>query len=83
MGSVFIILLLLLVLLAIIAAPIRLRWKLVLNFGCGLLCLLLLNLLAPYTGMLFDLNVVTVVTVGFLGLPGIGLLMAVHLILSL
>lgn len=83
MVSVFIILLLLLAALAIIAAPIRLRWKIVLNIGCGLLCLLLLNLLSPYTGMLFGLNVVTVAITGFLGLPGIGLLMVVHLMLSL
>lgn len=42
--------------------------------GCGFLCLWLLNTVAPVTGIAFPMNAVTVLTAGFLGLPGIGLL---------
>lgn len=69
------------VLLKIISLPIRLIWKLLINTGCGFLCLIILNLLSAYTGVLFDLNVVTAAIVGFLGLPGIILLFVVHFIL--
>lgn len=68
-------------LLKIISLPIRLIWKLAINTACGFLCLLAVNLLAPYTGVLFDLNLVTAVLVGFLGLPGLVLLFVLHFIL--
>ena len=42
--------------------------------GCGFLCLWLLNTAAPVTGIAVPMNAVTVLTAGFLGLPGIGLL---------
>ena len=57
-------------LLKIISLPIRLIWKLVINTACGFACLVAVNLLGPYTGVLFDLNLVTAAIVGFLGLPG-------------
>ena len=40
------------------------------------------NLLGPYTGVLFDLNLVTAAIVGFLGLPGIVLLFVLHFFLK-
>ena len=54
--------------------PIRFLWKMGIHSGCGFLCLWLLNSIAPFTGILFPMNAVTVLTAGFLGLPGIGLL---------
>ena len=54
--------------------PIRFFWKIGIHSGCGFLCLWLLNTAAPITGILFPINAVTVLTAGFLGLPGIGLL---------
>lgn len=68
-------------LLRIIALPIRLIWKLTINSSCGFLCLWLLNRIAFFTGILFPINAVTVIIAGFLGLPGIGLLALVQLIL--
>ena len=54
--------------------PVKFVLKLGLYSGCGFLCLWLLNLAAPYTGISFPMNAVTVLTAGILGLPGIGLL---------
>ena len=51
--------------------PIKLLWKLGIHSGCGLLCLWLLNSISAFTGILFPINTVTVLTAGFLGLPGI------------
>ena len=61
-------------LLRIMTLPVRLIYKLILNTVCGYICLILINLFAFFTGALFSLNIVTAVVVGFLGLPGIGLL---------
>lgn len=54
--------------------PLKFICKLVIYSGCGLLCLWLLNTLSAFTGIAFPINAVTVLTAGFLGLPGIGLL---------
>ena len=61
-------------LLRIIAAPVRLGVKILLNSTCGFACLWLLNWIAGFTGIFFPINPVTVLVTGFLGLPGIALL---------
>ena len=68
------ILILLGILIRVMLLPIRLLWKLLINSGCGFLCLWLLNWISGYTGVLFPINAVTAATAGFLGLPGIVLL---------
>lgn len=68
-------------LLRIIALPIRWFWKLSINSACGFLCLWLLNSVATFTNLYFPVNAVTVVVAGFLGLPGIGALALVQLLL--
>ena len=55
--------------------------KLLLNTGCGFICLFLLNLLSGITGIVFELNFITAAIVGFLGLPGIVLLLVVQYLL--
>jgi len=52
------------------------RWvlRLLLNAGCGLVCLGILNSAAGFTGITVPVNALTVLTAGTLGLPGIGLL---------
>ena len=52
-----------------------------LNTGCGFICLFLLNLLSGITGIVFELNFITAAIVGFLGLPGIVLLLVVQYLL--
>ena len=62
--------------------PPRPGWRLVLGAVCGLCGLLILNLLSPLTGMLFELNILTAGIAGFLGLPGVGLLLVAHCVLA-
>lgn len=73
--------LMLCILLRLIALPIRWFWKLSINSACGFLCLWLLNSIATFTNLYFPVNAVTVVVAGFLGLPGIGVLALVQLLL--
>ena len=65
----------LLLLFRIMAAPIRLLWKAVLNTLCGFSALLLFNLLGAAAGITLGFNPITWFTVAFLGLPGVGLLL--------
>ena len=73
--------LLVLLLLRIIALPVRLGVKILLNSACGFACLWLLNWISGFTGIFFPINPVTVLIAGFLGLPGIALLAVVQYIL--
>lgn len=54
--------------------PVRLLYKLTVNSACGFLCLWLLNTVSGFTGIYLPINAVTVLTVGFAGLPGVGLI---------
>ena len=74
-------LLLTVLLLRVLALPIRISWKLLLNSACGFLCLWLLNSVSGFTGIRFPVNSVTAVIAGFLGLPGIVLLAIVQYLL--
>ena len=49
-------------------------YKIGIHSICGFICLWLLNTIAPFTGIAFPMNAVTVLVAGTLGLPGIGLL---------
>lgn len=62
------------VLIRLLLLPIRLIFKVGIHSACGFVCLWLLNAIAAFTGILFPINAVTVLTAGFLGLPGIGLM---------
>ena len=59
----------------VLMTPMKLIFKLLLNTGCGFVCLFLLNLLSGFTGIVFELNFIPAAIVGFLGLPGIILLL--------
>lgn len=54
--------------------PLKFGIKVAIHSGCGFLCLWLLNSISAFTGVLFPINAVTVLTAGFLGLPGIGVM---------
>ena len=68
-------------LLRIMALPVRWFLKLSLNSACGFLCLWLLNAVSGITGIFFPVNAVTVAIAGFLGIPGIGMLVLVQYVL--
>lgn len=54
--------------------PMKWFWKIGINSLCGFACLWLLNLISGFTGIVFEINFVTALLVGFLGIPGIILL---------
>ena len=60
--------------LRLVLIPMKMAVKVALHSGCGFVCLWLLNLVAPFTGILFPINAVTVLIAGIFGLPGIGIL---------
>ena len=55
-------------------APMKLAARVAIHSGCGFLCLWLLNTVSGFTGIAFPINAATVLMAGTLGLPGIGLL---------
>lgn len=62
------------VLVKLFVSQIGCLWKLAVNAGSGFICLWLLNLLSAYTGITLEINLVTCLFTGFLGTPGIILL---------
>ena len=50
-------------------------WKMAVNSASGFICLWLLNLASGITGIVFEINFITTLLVGFLGIPGILLLL--------
>ncbi len=61
--------------------PLKLALRVVLNSAVGLGTLWLLNSAAPVTGLTLGLNWFNALTVGVLGLPGLGLLLLVKWVL--
>lgn len=68
-----------LVLIRMLFLPMRFVFRLAVHSGCGFACLWLLNTAASITGIHIPINAVTVLTAGFLGLPGIALLTILEL----
>ena len=66
--------LLLIFLLRLLVLPMKLIFKLFLHSGCGFLCLWVLNTASGFTGFYLPINAVTVIIAGFLGIPGLGLI---------
>jgi len=62
------------ILIRLLLLPLKWICKVGIHSGCGFACLWLLNTIAPFTGIAFPMNAVTVLIAGTLGLPGIGLL---------
>ena len=48
----------------------KLIWKIAVNSLSGFVCLWLLNLASGITGFVFEINFITALLVGFLGIPG-------------
>ncbi|HHW60754.1 MAG TPA: pro-sigmaK processing inhibitor BofA [Syntrophomonadaceae bacterium] len=65
----------------VITKPIKLLWKLLINSVIGLFLLMLVN----YIGQSYDfglpINIITVLVAGFLGIPGLLLLICFRLLL--
>ena len=65
----------------LISAPIRWAAKLLINTACGFGVLVLLNMVSDVTGVVFEISVLSSAIVGFLGIPGIVLLLVLPLFL--
>ena len=59
----------------LLLSQVKLIWKLAVNSLSGFICLWLLNLASGLTGIVFEINFITTLVVGFLGIPGIALLL--------
>ena len=68
------------ILIKALIAPIRLAVKLSLPAAAGLLSLIAINFIAPYSGILIPINSVTVLVSGIFGIPGSALLILLELV---
>jgi inhibitor of the pro-sigma K processing machinery len=66
----------------VIMKPIQLLWKLVLNSAVGLVLLMIFNYAASYFSFFIPINIITVLIAGFLGIPGVLLLLAFQLLIK-
>jgi len=65
----------------ILAKPVKLLWKILLNSLIGLVLLLAANYLGAFWDFSLPVNIITVLTAGFLGIPGVLLLIAFKLLI--
>ena len=62
-------------LLKIIALPVKLIFKLLINTGCGIVILFIIDVLSVYTGIWIEPTLPAAAIAGILGLPGVALLL--------
>lgn len=60
--------------------PMRMIFKIVYNSILGLIALLVINFVGKYFGLNIALNIYSVLITGFLGIPGLALLIVLKLI---
>ena len=65
----------------LLLVPMRFMWRLVAGGVMGALALMLVNLLGGLVGFSVEINPFTAMAVGFLGLPGAALVVALRLLL--
>lgn len=77
--TLMIIVLMTVFLIRMLLAPMKLIFKLAIHSVCGFLCLWLLNTVSGFTGIYLPVNAVTVAIAGFLGIPGITLIVLLEM----
>ncbi|MGE5390379.1 MAG: pro-sigmaK processing inhibitor BofA family protein [Deltaproteobacteria bacterium] len=65
----------------IMVKPIKLLWKVLLNSLIGLILLMAVNYLGAYYDFSLPINIITILIAGFLGIPGVFLLICFQLLL--
>jgi len=65
----------------ILVKPVKLLWKLILNSLIGLILLMAVNYLGAYYDFSLPVNIITILVAGFLGIPGVFLLICFQLLL--
>ncbi len=66
----------------VLLKPIKLLWKLILNSAIGLILLLTINFLGAYFSFILPVNIITILIAGFLGIPGLLLLICFQLLMA-
>ncbi|MHB1127696.1 MAG: pro-sigmaK processing inhibitor BofA family protein [Bacillota bacterium] len=66
----------------VLTKPLRLLVRLVVNSLFGLLLLWGFNFLGTFLGMTIPINIVTILTAGFLGIPGLILLILLKILVG-
>ena len=69
------------VVLKLLAKPIRFIFKLLINSVLGFVLLWLINFFGAGLGITLELTLLNALVVGFLGIPGVLLLLAIHFLL--
>ncbi|MGI5920307.1 MAG: pro-sigmaK processing inhibitor BofA family protein [Syntrophomonadaceae bacterium] len=64
----------------VIVQPMKLLWKLVINSAIGLVLLMITNYLGGYFSFNVPVNIITILLAGFLGIPGIILIICFQII---
>ncbi|MGR6837241.1 pro-sigmaK processing inhibitor BofA family protein [Syntrophomonas erecta] len=64
----------------VLMKPIKLLWKVLLNSAVGLILLLIVNYIGNYFDFSLPINIITILIAGFLGIPGILLLVCFQLL---
>jgi len=80
MAALFL-LVIVIVIVQVIMKPIKLLWKIIFNSAIGLVLLMLTNYLGSFFDFNLPINIMTVLITGFLGVPGILLLICFQLLL--
>lgn len=62
--------------------PVKLLWKLAINSIVGLVLLLLVNYLGAFFEFSLPVNIISVLIAGFLGIPGVLLLICLQLLMQ-
>ena len=79
--SFFIAVVVLFVILKLIALPLKIIIKLMINAFVGGAILFLINLVGSRFGLVLDINWITALIVGFLGVPGVIIVLILHFVL--
>ena len=61
--------------------PIKIVWKLAVNAVIGGLALLLINFIGGFFGLYIPINIITALTTGILGVPGVVMILILQYIL--
>lgn len=80
-ATIFVIVAAILLFLKILSIPIRFIFRLLLNTLLGFVLLVVLDSFAPFIGIQLGINWTNALIAGVLGLPGIGLLLALKWLL--
>lgn len=81
MAAVFL-LVIIYIIIQVLLKPVKILWKLVVNSVLGLFLLIVANYIGAFFSFKIAINVFTVLIAGFLGIPGVFLLLCFQMLLK-